>query len=101
VAVDSAGTVEIRRGEGGIRAWASEPGEYYNAIDGGWVHRTRRLQICFNASSAFCPCPSLSYAVMRELNVMTWGVDPAASICLGASHAERRAPRNGQCCHQR
>lgn len=27
-------TIEIRRGEGGIRAWASEPGEYYNAFDG-------------------------------------------------------------------
>ena len=27
------GAVEIRRGEGGIRAWASQPGEYYNAFD--------------------------------------------------------------------
>ena len=26
--------IEIRRGEGGIRAWAAEPGEYYNAFDG-------------------------------------------------------------------
>ena len=26
--------VEIRRAEGGIRAWAAEPGEYYNAFDG-------------------------------------------------------------------
>ena len=30
------GAVEIRRGEGGIRAWAAEPGEYYNAFDGGY-----------------------------------------------------------------
>ena len=28
------GMVEIRRGEGGIRIWAAEPGEYYNALDG-------------------------------------------------------------------
>ncbi len=28
------GAVEIRRGETGIRAWAAEPGEYYNAFDG-------------------------------------------------------------------
>ncbi len=28
------GVVEIRRAEGGIRAWASEPGEYYNSFDG-------------------------------------------------------------------
>ena len=38
VAVNPAlpGAVEIRRGEGGIRAWAAEPGEYYNAFDGGY-----------------------------------------------------------------
>ena len=34
--------VEIRRGEGGIRAWASEPGEYYNAFDGGYGGLWRR-----------------------------------------------------------
>lgn len=28
------GMIEIRRAEGGIRAWASEPGEYYNSFDG-------------------------------------------------------------------
>jgi N,N-dimethylformamidase len=26
--------LEIRRAEGGIRAWAAEPGEYYNQLDG-------------------------------------------------------------------
>lgn len=31
---DLPGMVEIRRGEGGIRTWAAEPGEYYNALDG-------------------------------------------------------------------
>ena len=30
------GAVEIRRGETGIRAWAAEPGEYYNALDGAY-----------------------------------------------------------------
>ena len=28
------GMVEIRRGEGGIRTWAAQPGEYYNSLDG-------------------------------------------------------------------
>lgn len=28
------GMIEIRRAEGGIRVWASEPGEYYNSFDG-------------------------------------------------------------------
>lgn len=36
------GVVEIRRGEGGIRAWASEPGEYYNAFDGQYGGLWRR-----------------------------------------------------------
>jgi hypothetical protein len=28
--------VEVRRAEGGIRAWAAEPGEYFQALDGGY-----------------------------------------------------------------
>ncbi len=39
------GMVEIRRGEGGIRAWAAEPGEYYNQFDaeyGGLWRRNAR-----------------------------------------------------------
>ena len=34
--------VEIRRGEGGIRAWEAEPGEYYNAFDGTYGGLWRR-----------------------------------------------------------
>ncbi|MBT4487064.1 MAG: N,N-dimethylformamidase large subunit [Rhodospirillaceae bacterium] len=37
-----AGTLEIRRGEGGIRAWAAEPGEYFNAFDGTYGGLWRR-----------------------------------------------------------
>ena len=39
------GLIEIRRGEGGIRAWAAEPGEYYNQFDaqyGGLWRRNAR-----------------------------------------------------------
>ncbi len=36
------GMVEIRRAEGGIRTWAAEPGEYYNALDGGYGGMWRR-----------------------------------------------------------
>ena len=44
VAVSDAwpGAVEIRRGEGGIRAWAAEPGEYFNAFDGTYGGLWRR-----------------------------------------------------------
>lgn len=36
------GTLEMRRSEGGTRAWASEPGEYYNALDGCYSGMWRR-----------------------------------------------------------
>ncbi|MER1966370.1 N,N-dimethylformamidase beta subunit family domain-containing protein [Castellaniella sp. GW247-6E4] len=34
--------LEIRRAEGGVRAWASEPGEYYHQLDGGYGGLWRR-----------------------------------------------------------
>ncbi|MVT64665.1 N,N-dimethylformamidase large subunit [Bradyrhizobium pachyrhizi] len=34
--------IEIRRAEGGIRAWACEPGEYYQQLDGGYGGLWRR-----------------------------------------------------------
>ena len=34
--------VEVRRAEGGIRAWAAEAGEYYQALDGGYGGLWRR-----------------------------------------------------------
>ena len=34
--------IEIRRGEGGLRNWAAEPGEYYNAFDGTYGGMWRR-----------------------------------------------------------
>lgn len=36
------GAIEIRRAEAGIRAWAAEPGEYYNAFDGAYGGLWRR-----------------------------------------------------------
>lgn len=39
---DKAGLIEIRRAEGGIRAWAAEVGEYYNAFDGEYGGMWRR-----------------------------------------------------------
>ena len=39
---DKDGVIEIRRGEGGIRAWAAEPGEYYNQFDGEYGGLWRR-----------------------------------------------------------
>ena len=35
-------TLEVRRSEGGTRAWAADPGEYYHAFDGGYGGLWRR-----------------------------------------------------------
>lgn len=36
------GTMEVRRAEGGIRAWAANPGEYYHQLDGQYGGLWRR-----------------------------------------------------------
>lgn len=40
--IDNPDLLEIRRSEDGIRAWAAEPGEYYNAFDGQYGGLWRR-----------------------------------------------------------
>jgi len=44
IALDPAreGLIEVRRAEGGIRAWAAEPGEYYHQLDGQYGGLWRR-----------------------------------------------------------
>jgi N,N-dimethylformamidase len=42
LAQDQPGLIEIRRAEGGIRAWAAEVGEYYNQLDGEYGGLWRR-----------------------------------------------------------
>lgn len=39
---ENSGILEVRRAEGGIRAWAAEPGEYYHAFDGSYGGLWRR-----------------------------------------------------------
>jgi N,N-dimethylformamidase len=59
------GLLEIRRAEDGLRAWASEPGEYYNAFDssyGGLWRRNGRppqqlVGIGFTAQGSFVGMP--------------------------------------------
>ena len=42
LSTEQTGVIEIRRGEGGIRAWAAESGEYYNQFDGEYGGMWRR-----------------------------------------------------------
>jgi N,N-dimethylformamidase len=59
------GVFEIRRAEDGIRAWAAEPGEYYNAFDGSYGGLWRRngrapqslVGIGFTAQGEFSGAP--------------------------------------------
>jgi N,N-dimethylformamidase len=39
---DQPGVIEVRRGEGGIRTWAAEPGEYYQSFNGEYGGLWRR-----------------------------------------------------------
>lgn len=41
--VDAPHALEVRRAEGGIRVWATEPGESYNQFDGGYAGLWRRV----------------------------------------------------------
>jgi N,N-dimethylformamidase len=58
---DQAGLLEIRRAEGGIRAWAAQAGEYYNQLDGEYGGLWRRngrppqdlVGVGFTAQGAF------------------------------------------------
>jgi N,N-dimethylformamidase len=61
LAQDQPGLLEIRRAEGGIRAWAAEVGEYYNQLDGEYGGLWRRngrppqelVGVGFTAQGAF------------------------------------------------
>jgi N,N-dimethylformamidase len=61
LAKEQPGLLEIRRAEGGIRAWAAEAGEYYNQLDGEYGGLWRRngrppqdlVGVGFTAQGAF------------------------------------------------
>ena len=63
--VENDSLLEIRRAEDGIRAWAAEPGEYYNAFDGSYGGLWRRsgrapqalVGIGFSAQGEFYGAP--------------------------------------------
>ena len=58
---DRPGVIELRRAEGGIRAWAADPGEYYHQFDGSmgglWRRNGRAPQLLcgvgFSGQGAF------------------------------------------------
>ncbi|MDA7560972.1 N,N-dimethylformamidase large subunit [Alphaproteobacteria bacterium] len=80
--------LEIRRSEDGLRAWASEPGEYYNAFDGSYGGLWRRngrppqklVGIGFTAQGNFVGMP---YKRVNYDKNMDWVFDGINDELLG------------------
>lgn len=80
--------LEIRRAEDGIRAWAAEPGEYYNAFDGSygglWRRNARAPQelvgIGFAAQGEFQGSP---YQRVNKDPEMDWVFDGVTDDVIG------------------
>ena len=80
--------LEIRRSEDGLRAWASEPGDYYNAFDGSYGGLWRRngrppqklVGIGFTAQGNFVGMP---YKRVNYDKNMDWVFDGINGELLG------------------
>ena len=93
IALDPAreGLIEIRRGEGGIRAWAAETGEYYNQFDaqygGLWRRNARPPQklvgIGFTAQGNFVGSHYRIKASARSDPRVSWIVDGVTADTVG------------------
>ncbi|MEQ1647239.1 MAG: N,N-dimethylformamidase beta subunit family domain-containing protein [Hyphomicrobiaceae bacterium] len=85
------GLVEIRRAEGGIRAWAAEPGEYYNQYDaeygGLWRRNARPPQklvgIGFTAQGNFVGSHYRIKPDARSNPIVSWIFDGISADTIG------------------
>jgi len=77
------GVLEIRRAEDGIRAWAADPGEYYNAFDGTYGGLWRRngrapqelVGVGFSAQGSFIGDPYRRLCFDTEHTWVFEGID--------------------------
>ena len=82
------GLLEIRRAEDGLRAWASEPGEYYHAFDGTYGGLWRRsgrapqqlVGIGFTAQGVFTGMP---YHRSCYDSAFDWVFDGIEGVVIG------------------
>ena len=80
--------LEIRRAEDGIRAWASEPGEYYQSFDGKYGGLWRRngrppqqlVGVGFTAQGTFIGMP---YKRSSDKSEMSWIFDGIEESIIG------------------
>lgn len=93
IALDPArdGIIEIRRAEGGIRAWAAEPGEYYNQFDaqygGLWRRNARPPQklvgVGFTAQGNFVGSHYRIQPSVRTNPKVSWIVEGVTADTVG------------------
>jgi N,N-dimethylformamidase len=94
IALDPArdGLIEIRRGEGGIRAWAAEPGEYYQQFDGQygglWRRNARPPQklvgVGFTAQGNFVGSHYRIHPAARSNPKVSWIFDGVSADTVGS-----------------
>jgi N,N-dimethylformamidase len=85
------GLIEIRRAEGGIRAWAAEPGEYYNQFDGEYGGLWRRngrppqklVGVGFTAQGNFVGSHYRIAAGARDNPMVSWMFDGIDGDIIG------------------
>lgn len=85
------GVIEIRRGEGGIRAWAADPGEYYNQFDGQygglWRRNARPPQklvgVGFTAQGNFVGSHYRIHPEARSNPRVSWILDGVSAETVG------------------
>lgn len=85
------GIIEVRRAEGGIRAWAAEPGEYYQQFDGQygglWRRNARPPQqlvgVGFSAQGNFVGSHYRVHAAARTNPKVSWILDGVKSETIG------------------
>ena len=88
---EQAGLLEIRRAEGGIRAWAAETGEYYNQLDGEYGGLWRRngrppqdlVGVGFTAQGAFAASYYRLKPGVRQHARVAWMLAGIAEDTLG------------------
>lgn len=88
---EAPGALEIRRAEGGIRAWDAEPGEYWHAFDGAYGGLWRRngrapqalVGIGFSAQGLFEGAPYRRTAASHEPE-FAWLFDGIEDDVIGA-----------------
>ncbi|MFZ9407893.1 MAG: N,N-dimethylformamidase beta subunit family domain-containing protein [Burkholderiaceae bacterium] len=85
------GIIEVRRAEGGIRAWAAEPGEYYQQFDGQygglWRRNARPPQqlvgVGFSAQGNFVGSHYRIHEAARTNPKVSWILDGVNAETIG------------------